>query len=128
MAAAVTSLCGLGPGLTPAGDDWLAGWLLALRLQPPQARHRGLTLNMARGAVQTAAATRTNTLSRAFLNCAAAGEIDAHWQALLDALIDGSDAQIAAAASRILAQGATSGADMLAGFLMGLQPAERNSP
>ncbi|MCX6033236.1 MAG: DUF2877 domain-containing protein [Chloroflexi bacterium] len=28
--SAIRNLIGLGPGLTPAGDDWLAGWLLAL--------------------------------------------------------------------------------------------------
>ena len=32
LVAAARSLCGLGPGLTPAGDDWLAGWLLAQHL------------------------------------------------------------------------------------------------
>ena len=30
--AALGALVGLGPGLTPAGDDWLAGWLLAQHL------------------------------------------------------------------------------------------------
>ena len=34
QAAALGALVGLGPGLTPAGDDWLAGWLLAQHLAP----------------------------------------------------------------------------------------------
>ena len=32
QATALGALVGLGPGLTPAGDDWLAGWLLAQHL------------------------------------------------------------------------------------------------
>jgi len=125
LAEAVTALCGLGPGLTPAGDDWLAGWLLALRLQPQAGAH-GLRLDAACSTVM-AVSMRTTRLSRAFLACAAAGEVDALWQALLDALVDGSHASVTTAASRILGQGATSGADMLAGFLMGLRQTERNS-
>ena len=34
LQSAIRNLCGLGPGLTPAGDDWLAGWLLAQHLAP----------------------------------------------------------------------------------------------
>ena len=40
LATTVSVLCGLGPGLTPAGDDWLAGWLLAARLAPETDRFR----------------------------------------------------------------------------------------
>jgi hypothetical protein len=37
FALLVKTMCGLGPGLTPAGDDWLAGWLLAGWLEAPWA-------------------------------------------------------------------------------------------
>src|SRR4029450_3554772 len=38
LGGAVTTLAGLGPGLTPAGDDALAGMLLALRaIEGPRA-------------------------------------------------------------------------------------------
>ncbi len=39
--SAVAALCGLGPGLTPAGDDWLAGWLVALWLAEDSASRPG---------------------------------------------------------------------------------------
>ena len=68
LQSAIRNLCGLGPGLTPAGDDWLAGWLLAQHLAP------NLTgLNDLSDLVTDAATHRTTTLSRAFLSCAAAG-------------------------------------------------------
>ena len=48
--AALGALVGLGPGLTPAGDDWLAGWLLAQHLNEAWRRS-----NATPAAVETAA-------------------------------------------------------------------------
>jgi hypothetical protein len=111
---AIAALCGLGPGLTPAGDDWLAGWLLALHLsEDPRslADLEGMVLE---------AAVRTTTLSRAFLACAAAGEADEEWHGLLFGLAHGASEQTESAVSHIASHGATSGAAMLAGFLAGI--------
>jgi hypothetical protein len=108
-------LCGCGPGLTPAGDDWLAGWLLGLRglgdVQGADNHGRSILWMAAR---------RSTSLSRAFLACAAAGEADATWHTLLSALAAGSCQQVETATRRILSHGATSGAAMLLGFLAGL--------
>jgi hypothetical protein len=72
-------------------------------------------------ALAKAAVDRTTTLSAAFLRAAARGECSAPWHALLAALSDGlseeEEARITAAVQKILARGATSGADSLAGFL-----------
>jgi hypothetical protein len=124
LAGAIFRLCGLGPGLTPAGDDWLAGWLLGLRLMPGP-----WSLHVLSGLVREMAEARTTTLSRAFLECAAAGEVDITWHTLLAALAEGSGRQVEDAARRILSHGATSGAAMLSGFLagIGVQP-DRSCP
>lgn len=123
LRAAITALCGLGPGLTPAGDDWLAGWLLGRRLTSDLSDPTGLA-NLS-SLVTEVAATRTTTLSRAFLAAAAAGEADAAWHELLDALAGKAANQHInettrqrnnKAAASILRHGATSGAAMLAGF------------
>lgn len=117
LQAAIGDLCGLGPGLTPAGDDWLAGWLLGRHLAPDQTELAGLS-----GSIVAAAAGRTTTLARAFLACAAAGEADEAWHELLAALAGESAAQrIGRAVACILGHGATSGATMLAGFLAGVE-------
>ncbi len=114
LARAISALCGLGPGLTPAGDDWLAGWLLGLHLAPDPPDLSGFILEIA--------GQRTTTLSRAFLECAAAGEADAGWHALLAALAgEPTDGRTAHCARAILAHGSTSGAAMLAGFLAGVE-------
>ena len=115
LEVAVRALCGLGPGLTPAGDDWLAGWLLAQHLGVVAARVREIA-----DLIAEAAADRTTTLSRAFLACAAAGEADEDWHDLLQALTVGAYDRIENATQRILGQGATSGAFMLAGFFIGI--------
>lgn len=62
LAGAVHTLAGLGPGLTPAGDDALAGILLVWG-----ARDRPAAIRAAEGA-------RTNDIARAFLAWAARGQ------------------------------------------------------
>ena len=103
-------LAGLGWGLTPAGDDWLAGLLAWAWLAHPRAQDVGV-------AVVRAAAPRTTTLSAAFLRSAAQGECDAAWQALLAALASGLPARLDNPTRVVLAHGATSGADRLAGLV-----------
>jgi len=68
-------------------------------------------------ALVEAAAPRTTTLSAAFLRAAAQGEWSAAWHVLLAALNEGTEVEITAAVQDVLAHGATSGADALAGFL-----------
>ena len=102
------ALLGLGPGLTPAGDDVLVGRLLA--------RHAGLTAApWPAGAVERLlglAESRTTRLSLAFLRAAAAWECGEAWHALGPG--SGSRAE---AIRVILGTGQTSGAAALWGFL-----------
>jgi hypothetical protein len=114
---ALSALVGLGPGLTPAGDDWLAGWLLAQQLAEDLTGLRNLS-----GLVGQVATDRTTTLSRALLACAAAGEADAAWHALLASLakVPMTNPPIDQSAQTILSHGATSGAAMLIGFCAGV--------
>jgi len=103
-------LAGLGTGLTPAGDDFLVGVMLWAWLTHA---HPSSTC----GALAAVAAPRTTTLSAAFLQVAARGECSAPWHRLLGALGMGAGAGLPSAVRGILARGATSGADALAGFL-----------
>ncbi|HSN78577.1 MAG TPA: DUF2877 domain-containing protein [Anaerolineae bacterium] len=118
VAAFSGRLAGLGPGLTPAGDDWLAGWLVGLRAvaaingtEPP------LAVNAVGRAVISSARDRTSRLSLAFLQAAADGAVAQPWHDLLVALPDANPNPIRHAAAEIMRYGATSGSDMLAGFL-----------
>lgn len=110
LAIAANALAGLGPGLTPAGDDYLVGVVHGLYATRPEPKAARLSQTIAE-----AAAPRTNTLSAAWLRAAARGEASAHWHALVDALAAGGPLE--PALLRIIDTGHTSGADALAGFM-----------
>ncbi len=113
-----SSLAGLGPGLTPAGDDFLAGVLLALALT--QEHRADAELSEIAGLLLETAAPRTHEISAAYLRAAHAGETSEPWHALIRALSAGNTGDAAAAAETVMRFGETSGADMLAGFLVGM--------
>ncbi len=104
-------LAGLGIGLTPAGDDFLAGVMTALwfTAAPGYREICQLILN--------STAEKTTDLSYAFLKAASAGMFGEKWHKLFAALVQGSFDEINRAAAQILSYGATSGADMLTGFV-----------
>jgi len=110
LETAVTQLAGLGPGLTPAGDDFLLGLLLGLWATRPEAE----VVDLAEHVVETAV-PRTTKLSAAWLKAAAAGEAWLAWHNLLATLLDGIEWQ--QPFNRILNQGATSGIASLMGFI-----------
>jgi hypothetical protein len=107
-------LAGLGPGLTPAGDDYLVGLMAGLRVWPDSC---GLPPNEACQIILEATEGRTTLISSAFLHCAKESLFGENWHRLLTELAGGETAGIQWAARRILSSGATSGADALAGFL-----------
>jgi hypothetical protein len=102
-------LAGLGPGGTPAGDDFLVGAMAAAWLLGDSADA---------AAIAEAAAGRTSTLSAAFLRAAGQGELAAPWHALLEALAAGRPERVEKAAMVLEGIGASSGADALDGFIL----------
>ncbi len=114
-----SSLAGLGPGLTPAGDDFLAGVLLALAMVQEH-REDGELMELGRLLLDTAA-PRTHEISAAYLKAAHVGEASERWHDLFGAVVVGEAQPIATAALGVMTAGETSGADMLAGFLAGME-------
>jgi hypothetical protein len=119
-AAAVRRLIGCGPGLTPAGDDLIVGFLAGLwstRGGDP-ARRRFLD---ALAAIVTAAAEATGDISRAYLQHATRGSV-AEPLARLARAISESRAlpEVERAAGDALRVGHTSGGDGVFGLLIGL--------
>jgi hypothetical protein len=121
---AAERIVGLGPGLTPSGDDALAGLLLALRLLGGAVPGGGRAVWLADwlGAAVTAHATdRTTSLAATLLHCAARGQASVEAAAVLRG-IAGQD-PLVTAARRLLATGHTSGADLAWGLLTGCRAA-----
>lgn len=108
---AVTTLAGLGHGLTPSGDDVLAGAMLMLH-----ALGRNGTAATLADAVRRIAPARTSPLSFAMLEPACDGEPNAAVHRAIAALLTGaSPNDVIDPLSTI---GATSGFDILAGMLI----------
>ncbi|WP_344841731.1 DUF2877 domain-containing protein [Nonomuraea dietziae] len=118
--AAAEQLVGLGPGLTPSGDDVLAGLLVALRHLGSAAKvERAVWLaDWLAAAVTFDAGTRTTPISATLLHCAARGEASPEVSAVLRG-ITGQQA-LEPALRRLLQLGHTSGADLAQGVRIGL--------
>lgn len=115
-AAAARPLVGLGPGLTPSGDDALVGVEAALHaLGHPAAGFLAMALDDV--------ADRTTTVSATLLRQAARGEFTERIHRLLAALLGDDDGALHGAVERAIAWGATSGMDGLIGVLAGLDAA-----
>jgi hypothetical protein len=110
LQTAVANLAGLGPGLTPAGDDFLLGLLLGLWATRPKAE----VIRLA-GIVLQTAVPRTTQLSAAWLTAAARGEAVLAWHNFVEALLSGTAWKTSINA--ILDIGETSGIAALLGFV-----------
>jgi hypothetical protein len=106
------ALAGLGPGLTPSGDDVLVGCLLALAALPD------IDGTSVRDAIASSSRHRTTRISTAYLDAAARGEASEAWHRLIAAMGTSDAVRVAGAARHILAVGETSGSDMLGGFIL----------
>lgn len=117
--AAMRRLVGLGPGLTPSGDDTLTGLAAALYA----VGHPAAT--WLTGALDDLDA-RTTFVAAAMLRHAARGEVAERTHRLLAALLapgGGAGDDVPAAIRATVAWGATSGSDLLVGVLLGLDAA-----
>ncbi len=114
LGEALGAFMGLGPGLTPSGDDLIAGFLLALArwgdLICP-----GLALDDLARPLLARASGAASALSAGLLACAARGQADERLILGLDGLLVGApDAPVCAAA--LAGWGHTSGLDALVGM------------
>ena len=114
-----TRLIGLGPGLTPAGDDVMAGTIAGLVLLGHPSAER-----FAAG-VYALAAGRTTELSRALLRHAACGRVSGEYAAVLHALV--GERQLAPAVAGLLATGSTSGRAMALGLCTAIDLVDRTT-
>lgn len=111
VAQGVEQLIGLGPGLTPLGDDLLVGMLGGLYWAALPV-FRAEMVTAFRAGIKS---KRTTQLSRLWLDHAVQGEFGEEWHQLGAALADGDEQQLPAL-ERMAARGATSGLAALSGL------------
>jgi hypothetical protein len=123
---ATRGLAGLGPGLTPSGDDALAGFTSIMALLSPQLSADGASREHIARTIAAIARPRTTALSAVLLTHAACGEVAEQLSTLLLALSLSAEASeiVLNAADRALAFGASSGGDTLLGVLLGFRVLE----
>lgn len=110
------ALAGLGPGLTPAGDDFILGAALATWLVYPFEVAEPLVAVMSAIAVPY-----TTVLSAAWIRAAARAEAGKRWHNLFDALATKDGTRFEECLRSLAAAGHTSGSDALAGFFSVLE-------
>jgi hypothetical protein len=113
--AAAFPLVGLGPGATPSGDDLLVGLAAGLA-----ATGDPLATPFAAGVARTVDGL-TTSVSEAYLTHAGRLEFAERVHRTALAVLDGPHAELEAALTEALAWGASSGADLLVGLLVGIQ-------
>lgn len=114
-AEAARGLVGLGPGLTPSGDDFIVGLTAALfALGHESAREF---------AAECAAAAQegSTAVSRAYLSWAARGAFAQVVHELIDGLLGERPLAVGVQARSLLGWGATSGMDLFAGVTAGFE-------
>lgn len=114
------ALLGLGSGLTPSGDDIVAGVLATLVWQQrlgtmPQQFTQGIVEKVLRSAT-----SRTNEISARLLLHAGRGLLYAPAMELGSALLAGDVVRVAGPLRRLLSIGHSSGADLATGLLAGV--------
>jgi hypothetical protein len=117
--ASLSKLIGLGPGLTPAGDDFIIGWLAGVMLMTGNPAELGF-LNAVRSGLMLLS-NGTTPISRQHLQDAAKGEFSELLSDFCFAIASGAgEAELADTLSTQLSVGATSGADAAAGLMFAL--------
>ena len=105
-------LVGLGPGLTPSGDDFWCGVMIALRTLG----HFEISEKIS-GVILNQAEYRTNKISRAHLECAARGQGAQALHETISAMGMADKARLSSALRALDKLGHTSGWDSLAGVV-----------
>jgi Protein of unknown function (DUF2877) len=121
LARAARDLAGLGPGLTPSGDDLLAGFVAAWTLAGEALGHDRSAREQVTAAIATGAARGASPLGWCWLEHACRGELLEPMTRFVDDLLAPAPRDVGATARGALAVGASSGADWMVGFLLAVE-------
>jgi hypothetical protein len=109
---------GLGQGLTPSGDDFNSGFLIALHLrQAISKKNLAPVLDLIYQKVRG-----ENLFTNAFLECSALGSVSIQFNNVIKSLLYSTrEDDIYQSTRNLLSVGATSGADQALGFYTGIK-------
>ncbi|SJZ33248.1 DUF2877 domain-containing protein [Selenihalanaerobacter shriftii] len=111
-------LIGLGPGLTPAGDDFLVGFYTMLQIIEARINIDYIDLEL-KNRLLDAAESRTTLVSKSTLKYILEGKVSEVILSLINALFLGGDEEVFCSTLQLLSRGSTSGTDIATGILTG---------
>lgn len=121
-------IMGVGPGLTPSGDDFLVGFLAGLMYCRPEKVAQAASV-LARCLDQDSSVF-TTTISAQYMKCAAKEQFHQYVAGLIEAFNAGTSGDLRKAAERLITLGHFSGTDLLLGFaysgMIALQAARKD--
>ncbi len=124
---AAQNMIGLGPGVTPSGDDVLIGFLAGLHSTAGNEKER-LAFIQTFGESLLLLSEETNEISRTYLYHAIHGQFSSSMIALLDAIHKGDEPRLVLASKETMRVGHSSGMDSVTGLLIGLAVWNQKSP
>lgn len=111
------SLVGLGPGLTPSGDDFLVGLFTAFHLaNSPLSSYKWFCEE-----VEKVAKELTNEISFMAIKQASTGQVRESIVSLLEAILSDDERELIISLQKVLNIGSSSGTDIALGILAGLE-------
>jgi hypothetical protein len=120
---AARGLAGLGPGLTPSGDDYLAGFAAAWVLASESLGRGPRWCASVPAAVLAGAARGASALGLGWIRHATRGEVGEPMAHVFTALLGVTPVGLAPAVRGVIALGSTSGTDWMTGALAGVDAA-----
>ncbi|WP_223587912.1 DUF2877 domain-containing protein [Neobacillus bataviensis] len=111
------SLVGLGPGLTPSGDDFLTGLFITFHMaHSPLFEHRSFCEKVTKKAKPL-----TNDISYSALKQASIGKVRESIISLVNSLLIGNEDDLILSLNKVLNIGSSSGTDLALGLVCGLE-------
>jgi hypothetical protein len=112
-----SKLIGLGPGLTPSGDDFLVGLFTVLNIQK---NHRHPLKDFCKEVVKLAKPL-TNDISYMAMQKASIGKVRESIISLVNSILYGTEEDLILSLNKVLKIGSSSGTDIALGIVAGLE-------
>ncbi len=116
----VMKIRGTGIGLTPSGDDYLCGMMIAIHFLNLNQRQNQFNLDKITNEIYSVA-KGDNLISNSALYAAKAGRVSGIFNEFLESLSSGDITKVKEKMDAVVSTGHSSGLDMLIGFIMAIE-------
>jgi hypothetical protein len=115
----IESLVGLGPGLTPAGDDMLLGLMVSMLYLSENFKEKSIDVKKINEDIISVISGKTTTISEEFLREASVGNANEAVASLMECLLTSKSGELENSIRKVLNVGGTSGTDTVFGVILG---------